>query len=75
MKLIIQIPCYNEEKTLALTLSELPREVEGFDDVEWLLIDDGSTDQSVKVAKDHHVDHIVRHYNNMGLSKAFHDRD
>ena len=70
-KLIIQIPCYNEEKTLGLTLSELPRQVSGFDIVEWLIIDDGSNDQTVEVAKACKVDHIVSHSTNLGLAKAF----
>ena len=51
MKLIIQIPCLNEEETLPRTLADLPREVEGFDRVEWLVIDDGSTDRTVEVAR------------------------
>ncbi|PKN88829.1 MAG: glycosyl transferase [Deltaproteobacteria bacterium HGW-Deltaproteobacteria-1] len=71
MKLIIQIPCFNEEKTLSVTLSALPRTVHGFDSVEWLIIDDGSTDKTVEVAKAHGVDHIVRHAGNMGLARAF----
>ena len=71
MKLIIQIPCYNEEKTLPITLKELPREVPGFDKVEWLIIDDGSTDRTVEVAKAHGVDYIVRHPKNLGLARAF----
>jgi len=49
MKLIIQMPCYNEAETLSIALTALPREVEGFDKVEWLIIDDGSTDETVKV--------------------------
>ncbi len=73
MKLIIQIPCYNESKTLPVTLSELPREVEGFDSVEWLVIDDGSTDNTVQVAKKHGVDHIVSHTKNQGLARTFMD--
>ncbi|MDO9165236.1 MAG: glycosyltransferase, partial [Rhodoferax sp.] len=50
MKLIIQIPCYNEAETLGIALSALPRQVPGFDSVEWLIIDDGSTDATVEVA-------------------------
>lgn len=71
MKLIIQIPCLNEAKTLAITLAELPRAVEGFDQVEWLIIDDGSRDDTAKVARDHGVDHVVRHPVNRGLAAAF----
>jgi glycosyltransferase involved in cell wall biosynthesis len=71
MKLIIQIPCLNEEATLPRTLAELPREVEGFDEVEWLIVDDGSTDSTVEVAREHGVDHIVRLTNNRGLAAAF----
>lgn len=73
MKLIIQIPCYNESKTLPITLSELPREVEGFDTVEWLVIDDGSSDDTAKVAKEHGVDHVVSHTKNQGLARTFMD--
>ena len=71
MKLVIQIPCLDEETTLPQVLRELPREVEGFDEVEWLAIDDGSTDRTVKVARDHGIDHIVRLTNNKGLAAAF----
>ena len=71
MKLIIQIPCFNEEQQLPVTLSALPREVEGFDAVEWLIIDDGSRDRTVEVAREHGVDHIVRLTNNKGLAAAF----
>lgn len=71
MKLIIQIPCLNEEETLAIALAELPRKVAGFDKVEWLIIDDGSNDNTVQVAKDNGVDHIVKHTRNQGLAKAF----
>lgn len=71
MKLIIQIPCLNEESTLPVTLADLPREVDGFDVVEWLIIDDGSTDRTVEVAREHGVDHIVRLTNNKGLAVAF----
>ena len=71
MKLIIQIPCHNEEETLPATLADLPREVPGFDKVEWQIIDDGSTDQTVKVAREHGVDHIVDLSHNQGLASAF----
>jgi len=71
MKLIIQIPCHDEEETLPVTLGDLPREVEGFDEVEWLVIDDGSKDRTLEVARRHGVDHIVRLTNNKGLAYAF----
>jgi glycosyltransferase involved in cell wall biosynthesis len=70
-KLIIQIPCYNEEATLGITLSALPKEVPGVDAVEWLIIDDGSTDKTVDVAKAHGVDHIISLPRHQGLSRAF----
>jgi glycosyltransferase involved in cell wall biosynthesis len=71
MKLIIQIPCYDEGAQLPETLADLPREVPGIDKVEWLVIDDGSTDDTVEVARAHGVDHIVRLTNNKGLAAAF----
>lgn len=71
MKLIIQIPCLNEEETLPATLADLPREVAGFDEVEWLVIDDGSTDRTVAVARECGVDHIVRLTKNRGLAAGF----
>jgi glycosyltransferase involved in cell wall biosynthesis len=71
MKLIIQIPCLNEEQTLPVTLRDLPREVAGFDEVEWLIIDDGSTDRTIDVAREQGVDHIVRLTNNKGLASGF----
>jgi len=71
MKLIIQIPCYNEAETLPIALKELPREVEGFDKVEWLIINDGSTDDTIKVAKECGVDYIVDLKHNQGLAKGF----
>jgi glycosyltransferase involved in cell wall biosynthesis len=71
VKLIIQIPCFDEEETLPVTLADLPREVPGFDVVEWLVVDDGSTDRTVEVARDHGVDHIVRLTNNKGLAAGF----
>ncbi|MGK7902393.1 MAG: glycosyltransferase family 2 protein [Hormoscilla sp.] len=70
-KLIIQIPCYNEEATLAVTLGELPRQLPGIDKIEWLIINDGSTDGTVEVAKEWGVDHIVNLARNQGLAKAF----
>lgn len=71
LKLIIQIPCLNEAGTLAVTLADLPREVEGFTAVEWLIIDDGSTDGTADVARRHGVDHVVSHVGNKGLAAAF----
>jgi len=71
MKLIIQIPCYNEERYLLDTLKDLPRKVEGFDKVEWLVIDDGSTDNTVKIAQENGVDYIIKHTQNKGLAEAF----
>lgn len=71
MKLIIQIPCLNEEATLPATIGDLPREVAGFDQVELLVIDDGSEDRTVEVAREHGVEHIVRLTNNKGLAAAF----
>ena len=71
MKLIIQIPCFDEEHTLPETLADLPREIPGIDEVEWLVIDDGSTDRTIEVARAGGVDHIVRLTNNKGLAAAF----
>jgi glycosyltransferase involved in cell wall biosynthesis len=71
MKLIVQIPCYNEAKTLAVALKDLPRAVEGFDTVEWLVVDDGSVDDTAHLATHLGVDHVVRHPRNMGLAAAF----
>ena len=71
MKLIIQIPCFNESETLPITLKELPREVEGCSSVEWLIIDDGSSDDTSSVAKNNGVDHVVRFSSNKGLAAAF----
>lgn len=71
MKLIIQIPCLNEAGTLAVALAELPREVPGFDRVEWLVIDDGSIDDTAALAARLGVDHVVRHPVNRGLATAF----
>jgi glycosyltransferase involved in cell wall biosynthesis len=71
MNLLIQIPCYNEAETLAIALAALPRKVSGFDSVEWLIIDDGSTDDTVAVAQANGVNHIVRHTRNQGLARGF----
>jgi glycosyltransferase involved in cell wall biosynthesis len=71
MKLIIQIPCFDEEQTLPVTLADLPRAIPGIDEVEWLVIDDGSTDRTVEVARAGGVDHVVRLTNNRGLAAAF----
>ena len=71
MKLIIQIPCYNESATLPLTLKELPRKVKGFQKVEWLIINDGSKDNTVEVAKKCGVNHIVSFSKNKGLAEVF----
>jgi glycosyltransferase involved in cell wall biosynthesis len=71
MKLIIQIPCFNEEQTLPTTLADLPRAVDGFDVVEWLVIDDGSSDRTIEVARSSGVDHIVKLTNNKGLAAGF----
>ncbi|MGY6532579.1 glycosyltransferase family 2 protein [Glycocaulis sp.] len=70
-KLIIQIPCLNEAETLPIALADLPREVEGFRKVEWLVIDDGSTDNTVEVARANGVDHIISFPQNQGLAKAY----
>ena len=71
MKLIIQIPCYNEAKHLPVALKDLPRHLDGFDCVEWLIIDDGSTDETTDVAKANGVDHVVSLTKNQGLAKGF----
>ena len=71
MKLIIQIPCYNEADILPETLQSLPRKVEGFESVEWLIIDDGSTDGTAAIAESYNVDHIIKSPKNQGLAKSF----
>lgn len=71
MKLIIQIPCFNEAETLPIALQALPRQVPGFNRVEWLVVDDGSTDGTAEVAARHGVDHVIRHTRNRGLAQAF----
>ena len=71
MKLIVQIPCFNEEETLPITVKDIPRNIKGIDKVEVLVIDDGSTDRTSEVAKELGVEHIVRFNRNKGLAKAF----
>jgi len=71
MKLIVQIPCLNEEQTLPATVAEIPRQIPGIDSVELLIVDDGSTDRTVEVARELGVEHIVRLTNNKGLAAGF----
>lgn len=71
IKLIIQIPCLNEAETLPITLADLPTEIDGIDRIEVLIIDDGSTDDTVRVAQEAGVHHIVRNKRNMGLARSF----
>ncbi|HEX6258985.1 MAG TPA: glycosyltransferase family 2 protein [Candidatus Saccharimonadales bacterium] len=73
MKVIIQIPCLNEEATLPLVFEKMPKKIKGVDILEYLIVDDGSTDKTVEVAKKLGVHHIVRHPKNMGLARSFHD--
>ena len=71
MKLIIQIPCYNEAETLEIALNDLPKQIEGIDVIEYLIINDGSRDDTVRVAKEWGVNYIVDFKRNMGLAKGF----
>jgi len=71
MKLIVQIPCYNEEETLPATYHDIPRDIKGIDIVEIMIIDDGSTDKTIEVAKELGVDHIIINKNNRGLARTF----
>lgn len=73
MKLFIQVPCLNEEETLPLVFESMPKNLPGIDEVEWLIIDDGSTDRTVEVAKGLGVKHFVKHRRNMGLARSFRD--
>ena len=71
MKLIVQIPCLNEAETLPATLAEIPRKIDGFDEVEILVIDDGSTDGTAEIAKRHGVEHVQRSSRSRGLAATF----
>lgn len=73
MKLVVQIPCLNEEKTLPMVLSSIPKKIDGVDEIIIQIVDDGSTDETIEVAKAHGVKHFVRHSRNMGLARSFHD--
>jgi glycosyltransferase involved in cell wall biosynthesis len=73
VKLVVQIPCLNEEATLPLVFERMPREIPGIDTIEFLVIDDGSTDRTSEVARSLGVQHIIRHSRNMGLGVSFHD--
>jgi glycosyltransferase involved in cell wall biosynthesis len=71
MKLIIQIPCYNEAKTLEIALNDLPKQIDGIDEIEYLIINDGSKDDTVEVAKNWGVNYVVNFKQNKGLAKGF----
>lgn len=73
MKLIVQIPCLNEEATLPLVLESIPKKVTGISEIIVVVIDDGSTDKTVAVARQHGVKHFVHHTRNQGLGRSFHD--
>lgn len=73
MKLVVQIPCLNEETTLPLVLESIPKKIKGIDEIAVLVIDDGSSDNTVRVARDLGVKHFVRHARNQGLGRSFHD--
>ncbi len=73
MRVFVQIPCLNEEETLPLVLKSIPKKIKGVDELIVLVIDDGSSDNTVGVAKKHGVKHFVRHTRNMGLARSFRD--
>ena len=71
MKLIIQVPCYNEAETLQIALDDLPKQIDGIDEIEYLIINDGSEDNTVEVAANWGVHHIVNFTRNKGLARGF----
>ena len=71
MKLIIQIPCYNEAETLEVALNDLPKHIDGIDEIEYLIINDGSKDNTIEVARNWGVHHIVNFKQNRGLARGF----
>ena len=71
MKLIIQVPCYNEAETLEIALNDLPKHIDGIDTIEYLIINDGSADNTVEVAKNWGVNYVVNFKQNKGLAKGF----
>ncbi|MCW2544729.1 MAG: glycosyltransferase family 2 protein, partial [Frankiales bacterium] len=73
MRLVVQVPCLNEEETLGLVLETIPEKIDGIDEIIVLIIDDGSSDRTIEVAKAHGVTHFVRHARNRGLGRSFHD--
>src|SRR5690606_36476170 len=73
VKVFVQIPCLNEELTLPAVVESIPRSIDGVDSVEILIVDDGSTDATIEVAKSLGITHIVRHTRNMGLARSFRD--
>jgi glycosyltransferase involved in cell wall biosynthesis len=73
MKVVVQVPCLNEQDTLPLVLNSIPQTIPGVDEVIVVIVDDGSTDRTIEVAKELGVKHFVRHSKNMGLARSFHD--
>lgn len=73
MKVFIQVPCLNEEETLPAVLKSIPTQIDGVDEIEVLIVDDGSSDRTIEVAREHGVTHFVRHTRNMGLARSFRD--